>query len=412
MNQEVTSLDSASGRAQARRRLWAGISVAIAIALGLGAGVLLHGRNGAETAGHGTPRPLVTVVRPALSEVTATVSLTGLISARNDMPIGIEGDPGRIAAVLVEPGDRVKKGQLLARLNPVTAQAQLDSAAASLEETRANAAVAQAEWARAQRGQDLYSMEDNERRRTNALTAQAKVKAAEAQLADARNRLAHTAVIAPTDGIVLTRTAEVGQIAMSGSTVLFHLARDGLIEMRGQVAEQDVPRLSVGQQAQVRLDGVARTFTGTVWQIGAVIDSGTRQGTVRIALAAADQDLRPGAFARADIQVGSSVGVILPQTAVLSDEQGTYVLTVDPAGLLERRAVTVAGARSEGLLVSAGLAGTERVVAIAGAFLRTGEAVAIATPPGTVAGTDPVAPTAATAAKAVLPGAPSARSSP
>ena len=106
------------------------------------------------------------------------------------------------------------------------------------------------------------------------------------------------------------------------------------------------------------------------------------------------------------------MGVILPQTAVLSDEQGTYVLTVDPAGLLERRAVTVAGARSEGLLVSAGLAGTERVVAIAGAFLRAGEAVAIATPPATVAGTDPGAPTAATAAKAVVPGAPSARSSP
>ncbi len=197
--------------------------------------------------------PLVTVVVPALGAVTSKVSLTGLISARNDMPIGNEGDAGRIAEVLVEAGDRVRKGQVLARLNPITAQSQLDSAEASLDEVRANAAVAQSEWARAQQGDDIFSKEENERRRTTALTAQAKVKAAEAQVRDARNKLAQTIILAPTDGIVLTRTAEVGQIAVPGSTVLFHLARDGEIEMRGQVAEQDVPRLALGQTATVRL---------------------------------------------------------------------------------------------------------------------------------------------------------------
>jgi HlyD family secretion protein len=245
--------------------------------------------------------------------------------------------------------------------------------------------MAQAEWERAQQGADLFSKEESERRRMSAATADAKVKAAEAQLADARNRLAHSVVRAPTDGIVLTRTAEVGQIAVPGSTVLFRLARDGQIEMRGQVAEQDMPRLKIGQQAQVRLEGVARSFTGTVWQVGAIIDATTRQGSVRIALPASDQDLRPGAFARADIQVGSSLGVILPQTAVLSDEQGNFVLIVGADSKLERRAVRVVGARSEGLLVSDGLAGTERVVAIAGAFLRAGEIVSIAGHPDTPA---------------------------
>jgi HlyD family secretion protein len=321
--------------------------------------------------------PLVTVVMPVLGAVTSTVSLTGLISARNDMPIGNEGDAGRISEVLVEAGDRVHKGQVLVRLNPITAQSQLDSAEASLDEVRANAAVAQSEWARAQQGDDIFSKEENERRRTTALTAQAKVKAAEAQVRDARNKLAQTIIVAPTDGIVLTRTAEVGQIAVPGSAVLFHLARDAEIEMRGQVAEQDVPRLALGQTATVRLDGVAKTFTGRIWQIGAIIDASTRQGTVRIGLPA-DQNLRPGSFARADIEVGSTTGVLLPQTAVLSDENGTYVLIVGSDNKLERRAVAVAGARSEGLLVSQGLSGSERVVAVAGAFLRTGEIVAIA----------------------------------
>lgn len=326
----------------------------------------------------GVAPPLVTVVMPSRGAVTSTVSLTGLISAVNDMPIGNEGEAGRIAEVLVEPGERVRKGQILARLNPIAARSQLDTAEATLDEVRANAAVAQSEWARAQQGDDIFSKEENERRRTSALTAQAKVRAAAAQVVDARNKVAHTLILAPTDGVVLTRSAEVGQIATPGSTVLFHVARDGEIEMRGQVAEQDVPRLVLGQTATVRLDGVDKTFVGTIWQIGAVIDVTTRQGTVRLAMQTSDRNLRPGAFARADIEVGSSIGVLLPQTAVQSDEHGKYVLVVGRDNKLERRAVTVAGARSEGLLVSQGLEGSERVVAIAGAFLRTGETVAVA----------------------------------
>lgn len=326
--------------------------------------------------------PLVTVVIPQVGTVATSVSLTGQISAQNDMPIGVEGDSSRIAAVLVEPGDRVRRGQVLARLNPITAQSQVDSASASLDELRAAAAVAQAEWARAERARDSFSVEESERRRSSAVTAQAKVKVAEAQLAEAHNRWSHTTVVAPSDGIVLTRNAEIGQIAVPGASVLFRLARNGEIEMRGQVTEQDMPRLKVGQLAEVRLDGVAQAFTGKLWQIGAIIDPVTRQGTVRIALPAADQNLRPGAFARAEIQVGATAGTILPQTAVLSDELGSYTLIVGAGDKIERRAISVGGARAEGLLVTGGLKGNERVVAIAGAFLRPGEQVSIAVTPG------------------------------
>jgi HlyD family secretion protein len=362
-----------------RWRTFGGIGVVLILALGAGGWLLArsHAAAAAQNKDAIVP-PRVTVVIPQLGKVNAAVSLTGLISARNDMPIGNEGDTGRVAEVLVEAGDHVRQGQVLARLNPITAEAQVHSAEAALDEVRANAAVAEAEWARAQRGSDLFSMEENERRRTTAATAQAKVKAAEAQLADARNKLAHTTILAPADGTVLTRSAEVGQIAVPGSTVLFRLARHGEIEMRGQVAEQDVPMLKIGEQADVRLEGVPHAFTGTIWQIGPIIDPTSRQGTVRIALSSEDQDLRPGAFARADIHVGSSNGIILPQTAVLADDQGTYVLIVGPDDKLLRRKVQVAGARSEGLLISDGLAGSERVVAIAGAFLRVGEAVSVA----------------------------------
>jgi HlyD family secretion protein len=72
------------------------------------------------------------------------------------------------------------------------------------------------------------------------------VKVAVAQLAEAQARLERTDVRAPADGLVLTRTAEVGQIASPGGVPLFRLARNGEIEMRGQIAEQDMARLRVG----------------------------------------------------------------------------------------------------------------------------------------------------------------------
>jgi RND family efflux transporter MFP subunit len=325
--------------------------------------------------------PLVSVVLPAMGQVAGAVAVTGQIAALNDMPIGVDGAAARISEVLVEPGDAVRRGQVLARLNPITAQSQLDSAAASLDELRASAAVAQAEWARAERARDAFSVEEAERRRVAAVTAQARVKSSEAQLASARDQFSRTTVVAPTDGVVLTRTAEVGQIAVPGSTVLFHLARNGAIEMRAQVAEQDMPRLKVGQSVTVRLDGVPQGFTGRVWQLGAVIDPNSRQGSVRIALPGNDHNLRPGAFARADIVTASSSGVLLPQTAVLSDSGGTFVLVVGEGDKVERRDVRVAGAHDAGLLVSGGLGGNERVVAIAGAFLRVGEQVIVAAPP-------------------------------
>jgi RND family efflux transporter MFP subunit len=280
--------------------------------------------------------------------------------------------------VLVEPGDHVKRGQILARLNPLTAQSQMDSAQASLEELKADAASAKAEYERADKARDSFSVEEFERRRTAAVTAEAKAKAAEAQLSTARTVWQRTTVVAPSDGIVLTRAAEVGQIATTGSPALFRLARDGAIEMRGEVAEQDMPRLKVGQTAMVRLEGVAEPFPGRVWQVGAVIDGVTRQGTVRIALPTAEKNLRPGAFARADIEADPAFGVLLPQTAVLSDDQGTYALIVGANDKVERRAINVVGARAQGLLVDRGLTGSERVVAVAGAFLHAGEQVKVA----------------------------------
>ncbi|HVY82679.1 MAG TPA: efflux RND transporter periplasmic adaptor subunit [Steroidobacteraceae bacterium] len=326
-----------------------------------------------------TQLPLVSVMTPRLKAVQSTVTFTGTIHARYDMPISPEGESGRITGVFVEVGDHVKRGQLLVRLDQSVLLPQIKRLEASLEEARAQANLSAAEYRRAQgvEAAGALSAEEIARRRAAAVTDEARVKVAAAQLNEAKARLGKTEIVAPADGIVLTRNAEVGQTASPGGEPLFRLARDGEMEMRGQVAERDLAALSVNQSAQVYLTGIDEPFAGKVRLLGAIIDPQTRLGEIRIALAP-DTKIRPGAFARAEVIVGAAQRPILPQTAVLSDSQGTYVLILDEQNRTVRRAVRIADTIPEGLVIGAGLNGDERVVSTAGAFLRVGEKVRVA----------------------------------
>jgi HlyD family secretion protein len=324
--------------------------------------------------------PLVTVMTPPVKEVTATVSFTGAIAARYDMPIANEGDTARIVGVYVWPGDHVHKGQLLARLDDSVLVPQINRLAASLEQARAQADLSAAEYKRALgvEAAGALSAEDIGKRRAAAATDAASVKVAAAQLAEAEARLARTQVTAPFAGTVLTRHAEVGQIASPGGDALFRVASGGEVEMRGQIAEQDLAQVKVGQPATVYLTGLSRPFQGHVWLLGAVIDPQTRLGEIRIALAP-DPALRPGAFARAEVTIAKARRPVLPQTAVFSDDNGSYVFVVDAQGHATRRAVQVAEISADGVAIASGLSGQERVVRTAGGFLREGESVQVTT---------------------------------
>jgi HlyD family secretion protein len=323
--------------------------------------------------------PLVSVIVPGEQSVTSSVSFTGAIAARYDMPIANEGDTGRIVGVYVEAGDHVKRGQLLAKIDDSVIVQQVNRLAASLEQARAQAALSAAEYRRAQgvEAAGALSAEDIEKRRATAVTDAANVKVVAAQLAEAQARLSRTRIAAPVEGTVLTRKAEAGQIANPGGEVLFRVASGGEVEMRGQIAEQDLARVKTGQTATVYLTGIERPFTGEVRLLGAIIDPQTRLGDIRIQLKP-DPALRPGAFARAVVAVAKAQRPVLPQTAVMADSNGSYVLVINSAGKVERRPVRVSGTTDTGVIIAEGLTGNERVVATAGGFLRDGEAVQVA----------------------------------
>ncbi len=323
--------------------------------------------------------PLVTVITPRVTPVTASVTFSGAIFARYDVAIGAEGESGRVIAIYAEAGDIVKRGQMLARLDQSVLLPQLKRLAASLEEARAQAALSQAEYGRAKgvEAAGALSAEEIERRRAAAVTDEARVNVAAAQLAEMQARLDRTEIRAQADGIVLTRTAELGQSATPGGEPLFRLARGGEIEMRGDLAEQDFARVQVGQPAEVYLTGYDSPFSGQVRLLGAVIDPKTRLGEVRIALGQ-NAALRPGAFARGRVVVGNATRPVLPQTAVLSDLKGSYVYIVNGDKKVERRAVRVADTTRTGVVIGEGLNGSEQVIAMAGGFLREGELVELA----------------------------------
>jgi RND family efflux transporter MFP subunit len=331
---------------------------------------------GMKTPVNKIPIPTVSVTEVGVSTMPTTVSIIGTIAARYDMPIGVEGDAGRIAAIYVEAGDHVKRGQVLARLNVSVLEPQVANLEAALEQARAEAELAVAEYHRAQAvgASGALSAEETERRKSAAVTAAAKVKVAAAQLAEAQARLARAAVRAPADGIILTRNVEVGQTATPGGEALFRLSERGEVELRGQVSEQDLPLLKVGQSVNVQLTGTTRIYAGRVRLLGAVIDPQTRLGLVRVALTP-DPNLRPGAFARADVTVSNADRAVLPQTAVLTDDKGSYVLIVNAQHKVERRAVRVSGMVQNGVTISEGVSGKDQVVATAGAFLQEGELV-------------------------------------
>jgi len=322
------------------------------------------------------PIPTVSVTLASSTTVPTTVSIIGTIAARYDMPIGVEGDAGRVAAIYVEAGDRVKRGQVLARLNVSVLQPQVANLEAGLEQARAEAELADAEYHRAQAvgASGALSAEETQRRRSAGLTAAAKVKVAAAQLAEAQARLARAEVRAPADGIILARNVEVGQTATPGGEALFRLSEGGEIELRGQVAEQDLPSLKVGQAVDVHLTGTPQIYPGRVRLLPAVIDPQTRLGMARVSLTP-DPNLRPGAFARAEVTVSNAERVVLPQTAVLNDDKGSYVLVVNGDNKVERHTVRVSGIVPNGVTIAEGINGKDRVVATAGAFLQEGELV-------------------------------------
>lgn len=320
--------------------------------------------------------PTVTVIVPGRRQVGRTITATGTLAARRDMPVGVPGEGGQIVRVLVEPGQFVRQGQVLAIIDRSVQNQEASQLGANIQVAQADLRLAQQNLERAERllPRGFVSRADIDRLTATRDAAAARVRVAQATLGGARARIGRLDIRAPTAGLVLDRNVEAGQVVGAGSGALFRIAEGGQMELLARLPQDEIARISVGIPAVVRPVGSQQSFQGNVWQLPAVIDPQTRQGDVRIALPP-NRDLRPGGFAQATVEVGTSDATVLPESAVQSDDRGNYVYVVDQNDTVQRVDVRIAEVTENGVTIAEGLTGNERVVESAGAFLNPNQKV-------------------------------------
>lgn len=234
----------------------------------------------------GAPPITFSTVTISRGNIAAQVTANGTLSARGTVQVGAQVS-GRVVELHADFNDKVKKGQIIAKLDPQVLQAQIDQASASLALASANVNKAQVAVADADRqlkrqkslqeqqlvaGATVESAEvAYDTSRAALLAAKASVAQAQANLAQAKLNLSYATIYSPVDGVVLSRAVDVGQTvaASLSAPTLFTIAEDlGRMQIDTAVAEADVGRLTEGMKAQFTVDAFpGKTFEGIVRQV-------------------------------------------------------------------------------------------------------------------------------------------------
>jgi RND family efflux transporter MFP subunit len=318
----------------------------------------------------------VSVVVPGRDTVARTINATGTLAARREIPVGVVGEGGRVLQVYADAGDWVSQGDILVSVDRSVQAQQAAALEAQIGVTRADLQLAQNELDRAMQlvARGFISKADVDRKTATRDATRARVNVANAQLAETRARNARLDIRAPVSGYVLERNVETGQTVSAGSGILFRIAKDGQLELQTKLSEDDLAQVDVGIPATVTPVGTDRVFSGNIWQISPMIDAQSRQGMARVALPF-DKALRPGGFASVEIKSGAMTAPVLPESAVQTGPNGSFVYVVGKDNKVKQRPVKVGPVTANGLIIEEGLDGTERVVLYAGGFLNPDETI-------------------------------------
>jgi HlyD family secretion protein len=323
----------------------------------------------------------VTATQLARAELTRTISMNGSVFAWQDVIIAPEVGGYRVAEVFVDVGDRVKRGQQLVGLSTALLEAEVATKQAMLNQRRAELTNAQAAL---ERGQSLAAMNvlsqaDLDRLTAEELASRSGMESARADLDTSQLRLKFTSVTAPDDGVITSRTVTVGQIAQAGNEML-RLLRNGRIEWRGEVPETRLDELNPGQRVTVTTaDGT--TFDGTIRVVSPTIASANRTGLVYVDLPL-DSRLRPGMFARGEIEIGHGPGFTVPLESLVNADGYSYVFVVGADNIVARRRIETGAVYVGAIEVMSGVEGSEIVVNKGAGFLKDGDLVNIGTESG------------------------------
>jgi len=337
---------------------------------------------------------IVTATRPVRSDWSRGLTAKGSIGAWQEMSVGSELGGLRVAEVRVDVGDHVRRGQVLARFASDALSAELQRRQAAQDEAHATLIEAHsaAEGARQLANSGVLSGQQSMQYITAERTAQARAKAAEAAVRVEQVSVQQTDVVAPDDGIVLSRGVTVGAVPGVGQE-LFKLQRQGRLEWRAEVGADDLAHVAPGQVVElVATNGVA--VHATVRLVAPAVDTATRTALVYADIPATP-GLRPGIFATGRFILGEQPAITVPQDAVVARDGFTYVFVIGSDGHVTQTAVTTGRRQGDRIELVSGV-GPEALVAQQGAgFLGDRDAVHVATAMSSARQSTPAASTAA-----------------
>mgnify|MGYP003607696580 CR=1 FL=1 len=333
-----------------------------------------------------TPSALtVELVAPDSRDWPQTLSASGAVAAWEEIVVSPETGGLRIEELRANVGDRVAKGQLLARLADATVRAELAKQQALVAQAEASLQQAAGNLRRAQSvdvAGALAPQKLDEYRAAEA-TAQASLASARADLQSVQLKLAQTRITAPDDGVVASKAGVVGNVASVG-TELCRLIRRGRIEWRAELDAQQLALVRAGQSAQVQLPGGGAAVAGTVRLVSPTLNTSTGRGIAYVSLDASGS-ARAGTFASGSIALQRRQAWTLPGAAVVQRDGRSYVFLVDAEGKAASRPVATGRRRDARVEIVSGIEPTARVVARGGAFLADGTPVTVAATAATVA---------------------------
>jgi RND family efflux transporter MFP subunit len=294
-----------------------------------------------------------------------TLEASGAIAAWQEASIGAQVGGYRLVEVLVNVGDEVAKGQVLARFDPALLQADGARLKASNEQAKANED-------RMLRLQKSGAVSDRD-----VLDIVTQEKTTTALLESNRLQLRYTEVRASDDGAISSRTATLGAVVPLGQE-LFRLIRQNRLEWRGELTAAQLAHVEAGQRVELTLPGGGEAIA-TVRQTAPSLDPQTRLGIVYADIASGSR-ARAGMYVDGRVVIGRSEALVVPTESVTIRDGRSYVLKLmdaSPTSRVSLRPVTVGHRRGNELQIVGGVVHDDRLVAAGGGFLNDGDLVRV-----------------------------------
>jgi membrane fusion protein, multidrug efflux system len=334
------------------------------------------------------PAPLVTVVQAGAHDVPKYLDEIGKNGAYESVNVTPQVG-GRIIERHFQDGENLKKGQLLFVIDPRPYKAQLDSAQATLAQTRAALDLAKIQFSRDEEiiGTRAISRQDYDTKKNAVDVGQAQVQAAEAAVETAKLNLEYCYIHSPIDGRAGARLVDVGNVVQANSTgSLLSIQRIDPIYANFAITERDLPDVQKqiatgGLKAMVRLpsDQESAAKIGRVEFLDNSVQNGTGTVNLRATMSNPDHHFWPGQFVDVKLVLTTEKSaVLIPNQAAQISQQGPFVYVVKADDTAELRPIKLGQRQGDDVVVTEGLAANERVVLAGQMMVRPGGKVRVA----------------------------------